>query len=1284
MTYQPYRAYFKCVFILNIDFLHNSENKHKGFKIVMSVHIKKSDDVVQYNKGMKTISDTINSATKTLKDFYDESYYINDNSKGSEETCDSLFSDNDNNSESKVLDDSGQIDLYQWRLHSVLYSNIYKIGDIPPPTSIQIYGDFILCGTSSESILLFNENEFLVIQLKTSNKNNNKGSITNIIISSDGKLVAGCTSDGRVLLWNLASIEEILSEKITELNEFHIINPKFREQCLFVITNFDFINDNKSFLVTYECFSGNTTFESYIYTIHEMEEARWFSKRKEISIESKKIIFSINPSDQYSTKKLSLFHENRELVFVAVALQCEIRVISISNREYTSVETESGQEKHDIIRLHEWYKDEHNAEYILGASNMKKLALFYYSLKKEKMLYERKFVHEFAEEIIQVKFISNSVVLIFFRHGSFSLFDTETCAIISSNVVKNTCLNIPVCYSENFGIFFVTNKGVLNCKILSWQNIVLQHLRKKGPESSLKFLEKICLNKSNTALKTLVNLPRENLYDNTEIKDTFLSLTSNIIFNLKNDNTELIASDVISIIGKLDYFFNFESLPICCRLIDEESLQDNELVKRRLCLCISALIKEHGKDGSYFPPEAVNFVLENISLLENNVTIVEKISRLDIRCFNIDFVLKFFRLRGNFEACVRIWANVFKDLHTPIEDMIHIISGIETKSVIFGKIEKAEHDSICRTFFWFLEYILRTSDLTRVNEVDKQRVSIFSLLLSATTTKLDVGRDVVNTKKTDSNEPLYPYIQLLLSVDGSMLLKVFEKFMNSSIKSSLDTLSVFIFLLETNINKEEYSAETMQMLGIFISVHINNETFKHTSRHTFKLLFKALTVEGKFFAQSEAALLKLFETFSFDELSKENISTLKSLNFYRCVLCYEISKENWLECIRISLDLKLAAIFEFIELFFENKNVDFNDKDNKSIVANSIEYQADLLEVTHYEVEKMIYDNFERVYEIDNKKAVELVYFYDYDVSTILDKIEFKKTKIDIIQIIIDDSRFQIPNFLCRYYIKGIFEVYGKNENTIEKVENLIENKLLNSANFSDIIEELKYQKLFRIVVKAYRLANKSEEALSELLFQLEEVTKKDTITSLSELEELTFEAFTICKSGQKKKLWCDFIRFILKFYEQSEYDDIKELTMSNLSKVCFALTTEQYGTLDFSIVDVFVGVLETNGILLSKSNDIADSLMHVSKTLNIEKVYYKALLKLFNNESKGLANEYNMSKLKGILINYKECDVCKKLDSEFSSTRARLFMCGHLIHDACNVTKFNGVLCPLCEDRVR
>jgi hypothetical protein len=567
--------------------------------------------------------------------------------------------------------------------------------------------------------------------------------------------------------------------------------------------------------------------------------------------------------------------------------------------------------------------------------------------------------------------------------------------------------------------------------------------------------------------------------------------------------------------------------------------------------------------------------------------------------------------------------------------------------------------------------------------VDKQRANIFTLLLSATTTKLDTDRHVVITKTTDSNEPLYPYIQLLLTVDGLMLLKSFDRFMNNNIKSSLDTLSVFIFLLENNINEQEYSAETIQMLGIFISVHIDHETFKHTSRHTFKLLYQALTIEGKFFTQSEAALLKLFETFSFNELSKENVSTLKSLNFYRCVLCYEIYKENWLECIRISLNLKLAAIFDFVELFFENKNVDFNDKDNKSITANNIECHEDLQEVSCYEVEKMIYDNFERLYEIDSVKAVELIYFYDYDVSTIFDKIELQKTKIDIIQIIIDDSRFQIPNFLCRFYIKGIFEVYGKNENTIKKVENLIENKLLNSANFSDIIEELKYQKLLKIVVKAYRLANKPEEALSELLFQLEEMTKKDTITSLSELEELTFEAFTICKSGQKKKLWCDFIRFILKFYEQSEYDDIKELTISNLSKICFALTTEQYGSLNFSIVDVFVGVLETNGILLSKSNDIADSLMHVSKTLNIEMVYYKALLKLFNSESKDLANEYNMSKLKGILINYKECVACNKLDSEFSSNKARLFMCGHLIHDACNSAKFNGALCPVCEDRV-
>lgn len=1247
----------------------------------MSAHIKKNDDVLLNNKAKKTISDTINVATKTLKEFLDDSFCTNDSLKGLTISSHSPPNDNDNDSDSNKLDDSEQVNLYNWRLHSLLYSNIYKAGDVPPPTSIQVYGDFLLCGTSNESILLFNENEFLVLHLKSSNKSHVKGSIININISSDGKVVAGCTSDGRVVLWNLASIEEIVSEQITEINEFHIITPKFKGQCLFVISDFDFINSNNSFIVTYECLSGNSTFESYIYTIHGLEETKWFSKRKEVSIESKKIIFSKNPSDPYSVKKLSLFHDNKELVFVAIALKNEIRLISLSNREYTSVEAGRSLEEHDILRLHEWYKDEHNNEYILGTSSIKKLFLFHYSLKKEKMLFERKVVNEFSEEIIQLKFISNSIVLILFKSGSFSLFETETCEVISSNMLKNAYPRIPISYSEAFGIFFVTNKGVLNCKLISWQTIILQDLRKKGPVSSLKFLAKLCLNKSNRALRTLVNLPSDNIHDNTEIKNTFMLLTSNVIYNLKSNNIELFENNVFPTIAKLDYFFSSQSLPTCCRLIDEKSVQDSEIIKQKICSSFSDLIKDYGKEGAYFPPELVNFVLENISLLENSVTIVEKISRLDIRCFNIDFVLKFFRLRGNFEACVRIWANVFTDIYTPIEDMIHILSGIETNSAIFGKIDKVEHDSICRTFFWFLNYAITTSDIVHENEVDKQRVNIFSFLLSATTTKLDVHRLVVNTKTTDSQEPLYPYIQLLVHADCLKLLQVFNTFISCNIKTSLDTLSVFLFLLENIIDEEEYSAKIIQMIGIFISVHINNKTFKNTSRHTFKLLFQALTKEGRLFTQSEAALLKLFEIFSFDELSKENLSTLKSLNFYRCVLCYEINQEDWLECIRISLSLKNAAIFDFIEFFFESKNANFNTNDIESINVNNIEYNADLQEVSYYEVERMIYDNFESLYEIDSIKAVELIYFYDYDISIIFEKVDSMKTKVDIIQLIIADSRFQIPNFLCRFYIKSIFEVYGKNEITLKKVEYLVENKLLNSANFSDIVEELKHQKLHKILVKAYRLANKLDEALTELFFQLEEMIKKDTITSMNELEELTSEAFTICKSGVKKKLWCDFIRFILRFYEQSKYDDIKEVIINNLSRVCFALTTEQYGTQSFSIVDVFVEVLETNGILLSKTNNIADSLMHVSKTLNIEMVYYKALLRLFNNESKGLANEYNMSKLKGILINYKECDVCGKLDSEFSSSKARLFMCGHLIHHACHSTKFNYTQCPLCKN---
>ncbi len=86
--------------------------------------------------------------------------------------------------------------------------------------------------------MVFNESEFLILQLKLSNKINE--SIISIKVSKDGKVVAASTSSGKVILWNLANIEEILSEEITEIFEYHH-GPRYKRKITPCSHRFDFI-----------------------------------------------------------------------------------------------------------------------------------------------------------------------------------------------------------------------------------------------------------------------------------------------------------------------------------------------------------------------------------------------------------------------------------------------------------------------------------------------------------------------------------------------------------------------------------------------------------------------------------------------------------------------------------------------------------------------------------------------------------------------------------------------------------------------------------------------------------------------------------------------------------------------------------------------------------------------------------------------------------------------------------------------------------------------------------
>ena len=1244
----------------------------------MKLDLTEIHDSLFLNKAKSKLPNTEYDSTKILNDFFKRSSSNTIESSGFLDSNDASSDVHNGASTSTNPQNFEAINLYRWKLMSLLYSNIYKVGEIPPPTSIQTYKDFLLCGTKGGNILVFNESEFLILQLKLSNKINE--SIISIKVSKDGKVVAASTSSGKVILWNLANIEEILSEEITEIFEYQIMDLDIKKNYTFAVTDFDFIGGNNSLLVTYEILSDNLIFESYIYNITEKEEGKWFSKRKETFVDRKKVIFTSAPTNYYSTKVLDIKLTDKSLLFVAVVLENELKVISLASRDYISTEVHSDFEELGLIKLHEWHISDDNEKYILGTSMNNVLRLFYYSSKKDKLNYDRELNCTFDENINQVKFINSTLVLVILDFGAFSLFDTELCKTISSNINQLKSFQTPITYSEEYGILFVTKKGLLSGKLLSWQNIVLQELRLRGPGSSLNFFEKMCLDNSNTVLRKMVNLDDETLTNNTEIRNTFLSLVNSVVNKLKNSSFENDDYSIFLTIGKLDYFFNSNNLTVCCKLIDEEVIQNSEAAKKMLCMSISRIITDYGVEGSYFPPKAVNFVLEYSHFVENNLAVIERISKFDISCFDIDFVLRSFRLNHNFKACASIWASVLGDIYTPIEEMIHILSEKEKKSSIFGKIGEKEHSSITETLFWFLNLVFNTEELSLVENLESKRNKICSFLLSATTISIDESREVVYTQKDQSDEPMYPYMTYLLQLDSLMILQILDKFVSKSSDFSLKLLNTIVFLLEDMINTDNNLAKPIKLLGLFVTLHLEGNKSKQNRKNTFNLLYQALTINAELSIESEAALLKLFEIFGLEHMSEEQIVLLNDLEYKRCRLWIALNQENYLECIELSLDLSLPAVFNFVEIFYEQKIVNNENQAINSPLLDVNEYNGNTLGMAEYEIEEMIYNSFEKFFEIDNLKAVELIYFYDYDIKTIFNHIVSQKTKVGILRIIVDDSRFQVPNFLCGFYIKNVFEVYDDNVENVKRVESLIENVSLNSGNFAEIIAELKNQSLSNLVVKVYRLANKMDEALSETLKELENTLKRKEMASIQNLDDLISETFTTCRKGDEKVLWSKFIKFILKVYENCEFEDIKEMAMDTLSKICFSLTTEKFGSLKFSIVDVFVDVLETGEFLLSKSHSVSESLMHVSKILKIEMIFYKALLKLFNKESGELANGYNLSKLKGVLATYKECDVCGGFGKELLASKVRYFVCGHLIHDVCNTKKGFDLECGLCQ----
>ena len=108
----------------------------------MKTSIKNLQLSLSYKNMESQAPNNLSDTTKSLKKFFTEDTHskishlkkINFQDKSGD-------TDNETTNQNET-NNINLTDLYRWKLLSLLYSNIYKVGDIPPPIIVQSYRQF--------------------------------------------------------------------------------------------------------------------------------------------------------------------------------------------------------------------------------------------------------------------------------------------------------------------------------------------------------------------------------------------------------------------------------------------------------------------------------------------------------------------------------------------------------------------------------------------------------------------------------------------------------------------------------------------------------------------------------------------------------------------------------------------------------------------------------------------------------------------------------------------------------------------------------------------------------------------------------------------------------------------------------------------------------------------------------------------------------------------------------------------------------------------------------------
>lgn len=724
---------------------------------------------------------------------------------------------------------------------------------------------------------------------------------------------------------------------------------------------------------------------------------------------------------------------------------------------------------------------------------------------------------------------------------------------------------------------------------------------------------------------------------------------------------------------------------------------------------------------------------------------------LDPSCWDVDLLIKTlqqYNMTNGFSNQILlpyIWNIKFNDFLTPLVDFLVWIRDGNTSSCELFKLSESNSNEKCsfdpHIVYDYLSFLFSgtyypSGQLIDPKKADKIKSELSYVLFNGVVINWPMGTQNKLTVATDrESEKSFPYFNLLLYYNPSKFLAVLNEIMEASFLNDDETTTLakdykytesqednefytfsigrqYIVDILIDLLKETTDEITTEqsLIAIFLALNIPKyPQFIRVSSYYLEVIVKIILGtkgnEERLLAESAVeAILPKYEPSNREEFVLE----LKENGFYRLLMTYYRINKKFSDMFGICFfseeipsEEKLRMISGAIQCILQ-----LNLKEN-----NSTEY---------FKVIDIFKKHFKEILScIGDEKVVAYCEKLDPSIHDCIlnigsDAINERRQR-KYLDIMLGNSKsftFQ-DSELTRKYIELSCK-YDTSEELHRWLERL-NFKSLNTSTTNDIITKLESKKDNQGLAIIYFSQENYKKAVQNWVECINTwFTNNKSDINESEIMNLISDAInasSLVKDAQgKQECWIKLLACLVKQYSKSNVDKKSDEKQSNKNQVINRAI--QYVLVKLSLMEdnmandimngktkdpsdtnfwhILAGVLEQQDIILLKIHDVNDLLQEVFTTYHLEEQMSNLILKILEQSSSNIVEQYRSTQKQGWSLVNNECEVCgKKLwgiglelkiariwearrkeqavpKTEIFNGKIALFRCNHGFHTKC------------------